>query len=188
MKKIHLLIMPIIFSVSLNTYAKTSADESDLKTFKETNFCQNCDLSNAKIYDNHDNGSLLNSFAIKTVFKGSLMKMNLSGSIMTYCNIEGNILSPLNAQESNFDKVNLSYSEISHADLSGANFTDVNLSNSDFYYVNLSDADFTNANLTDTTFKKSILIGAKLTDEQLKQIKSIQCSVMPNGEMNSKGC
>ena len=186
MNKLNLLLMPIIFSVSLNTFAKTSADENDLKIFKDTNFCQNCDISNAYIYDDHDNGSLLNSFAIKTVFMGSLMKMNFSGSIMTYCKI--NNYSTIHAQESNFDKVNLSYSEINNTDLSGANFTDVNLNNSDFYEVNLSDTDFTNANLTDTTFNKTILIGARLTDEQLQQIKSIQCSVMPNGEMNSKGC
>lgn len=91
-------------------------------------------------------------------------------------------------QETIFEKVNLSYSSFENTDLSGANLSDVNLSYSDLYRVNLSGVNFTNANLSNATIRKSILIGANLSQEQLKQVKSIECTVMPNGELNSKGC
>lgn len=187
MNIVNLFLIPIMLSISLNTYAQVMADETDLKTFSEKNYCQGCDISNAEINEDHDNGALLNSFAIKTEFKGSFHKMDFSGSIMTYCKVYSWIKT-ISAQEANFNKVNLSYAHIEQTDLSGSQFTDVNLSNTDFYNVNLSDVDFTNANLQDVTIKNSILIGANLSDDQMEQIKSIRCSIMPNGEMNTKDC
>ncbi|WP_416209974.1 pentapeptide repeat-containing protein [Legionella sp. PATHC038] len=54
--------------------------------------------------------------------------------------------------------------------------------------ANFSGVNFTNANLNNVIIRSSILIGANLTQEQLKQIKSIECTVMPNGELNNNKC
>lgn len=182
--------VPILFlmSLTLSSHAKTLYDPEDLRIFSETNSCQGCDLSGARIFKDHDHGSLINSYAIKTEFLGSLYMMDFSGSIMTYSKIGYLFYNTRDVQETNFDKVNLSYSTIIKVDLSGANFSNVDLSNSDLDRVNLSDVNFSNANLNNVIVRNSILIGANLTQEQLNQIKSIECTVMPNGELNSKGC
>ncbi len=187
MKNYKSVTLFILMSLSFSSQAKILADADDLKTFTETNYCQGCDLSGAVIYQAHDNGFLLNSYAIKTKFEGSLYKMNFSGSIMTYSKY-GHLFQTLGIQESNFDKVNLNYSSFDNADLSGTNLSDVNLSNSDLNHVNLSGVNFTNANLSNVNIHNSILIGANLTPAQLEQVKSIECTIMPNGELNSKGC
>lgn len=188
MKNYKLVMMFVLMGLSFSTQSKVLADAEDLKVFSDTNFCQGCDLSGAKINEAHENGSLLGSYAIKTEFSGSLYKMNFSGSVMNYSKFSGYFYSILNIQEANFDKVNLSYSVFKYTDLSGANFSDVNLSNSDWEQANFSGVNFANANLNNVTIRDSILIGANLSQEQLKQVKSIECTVMPNGELNSDGC
>ncbi|CAM4483603.1 MAG: hypothetical protein LEGION0403_FIIPPAGN_02870 [Legionella sp.] len=188
MKNYKLVMIFILMGLSFSTQSKVLADAEDLKVFADTNFCQGCDLSGAKIYEDHDNGSLLGSYAIKTEFLGSLYKMNFSGSVMNYSKFPGHYFSVLRIQEANFDKVNLSYSIFKDTDLSGANFSDVNLSNSDWERANFSGVNFANANLNNVTIRNSILIGANLSQEQLGQVKSIECTVMPNGELNNNGC
>ncbi|MBA2709020.1 MAG: pentapeptide repeat-containing protein [Tatlockia sp.] len=189
MKDYKLVMMFVLMGLSFSTQSKVLADAEDLKVFADTNFCQGCDLSGAKIYEDHDNGFLLSSYAIKTEFSGSLYKINFSGSIMNYSKFSANYFSAtLKIQESNFDKVNLSYSLFKNSDLSGANFSDVNLSNSDWERANFSGVNFANANLNNVTIRNSILIGSNLSQEQLKQVKNIECTVMPNGELNSNGC
>ncbi|WP_084273801.1 pentapeptide repeat-containing protein [Legionella fairfieldensis] len=188
MKNYKLVMMFILMGLSFSTQSRVLADAEDLKVFADTNFCQGCDLSGAKIYEAHDNGSLLGSYAIKTEFVGSLFRMNFSGSIMNYSKFSGGYFSVLKIQEASFDKVNLSYSSFNNTDLSGANFSDVNLNNSDWDRANFSGVNFANANLNNVTIRNSILIGANLSQEQLKQVKSIECTVMPNGELNSDGC
>ena len=187
MKKYTILPCLMALTLSIASHAKAQADEEDLTTFSETNYCQGCDISNATITKSHDNGSLINSFAIRAKFHASLYRMDFSGSIMTYCEIQEGY-SILKAQQSNFDKANLSYSYMHKVDLSKANFTDVNLSESDFKYVNFSEADFTNANLQGATIQNSILIGSNLTEEQISQLKSIECTVMPDGTYNRNKC
>lgn len=108
--------------------------------------------------------------------------------LMDYSKFSGYYYSVLKIQEANYDKVNLSYSIFKDTDLSGANFSDVNLSNSDWERANFSGVNFANANLNNVTISHSILIGANLSQEQLEQVKSIKCTVMPNGELNSNGC
>ncbi len=189
MKNYNLVILLILMGLPLSSQSKTVADPDDLKIFEETNYCQGCELSGANIQKNHDNGSLINSYAVQTDFSGSFYKMNFSGSILI--NSKFYILSnayALKVQESNFDKVNLSYSKFNHVDLSRANFSDVDLSHANLERVNFSEVNFTNANFTNATIKDSILIGSNLTQEQLAQFKSIKCTIMPNGELNHTGC
>ncbi|WP_392537950.1 pentapeptide repeat-containing protein [Legionella sp. 227] len=188
MKNYKAVTLFILIGLSLSSQAKVLADPEDLKVFAETNYCQSCDLSGAKIYDDHENGSILNSYAIKTEFLGALYKMNFSGSIMTYSKFSHSSHRVMRIQEANFDKVNLSYSSFHNTDLSLSNFSDVNLSYSDLDQANFSGVNFTNANLNNVIIRSSILIGANLTQEQLKQIKSIECTVMPNGELNTNRC
>lgn len=188
MKNNKLVMMVVLMGLSFSIQSRVLADEEDLKVFADTNFCQGCDLSGVKIYEAHQEGSLLGSYAINTEFLGSLYKMNFSGSVMTYSKFSGQFYSVLRIQEANFDKVNLSYSIFNNTDLSGANFSDANLSNSDWDRANFSEVNFTNANLNNVTIRNSILIGANLSPEQLEQVKSIECTVMPNGELNSNGC
>lgn len=181
--KLTRIILLFIGAFSLNTHAQGLQDDEDLKTFEDTNYCQGCDISEARINGNHDNGFLLQSYAIRTRFAGSLYKMDFSGSIMTYSEIYKLFGDALNAQLTNFNKVNLSFANIKYVDMSGVKLIDTNLSNSDFFSVNFSGADFSNANLQGATIKESILIGSNLNEEQLKQIKSIECTIMPNGEL-----
>ncbi|HCJ4394756.1 TPA: pentapeptide repeat-containing protein [Legionella pneumophila] len=187
MKNYKLVTLFIVMGLSLPTQSKGLADPEDLKIFNDTNYCQGCELSGVSIYEDHDNGFLINSYAIQTEFLGSFYKMNFSGSVMNNATFR-KFPQPLKVQESNFDKVNLSHSKFDRVDLSRANFSDVNLSNSKLDGVNLSEVNFTNANLTNVTMENSILIGSNLTKEQLAQFKSIKCTVMPNGELNHRGC
>lgn len=173
----------ILLVISLNTYAAKMSDPLDLEHFEETNSCQSCDISDATIYENHDNGTLLDSFAIRTKFNNNFYNGNFSGSIMTYCEIDG--FSTRKFQKSVFNKTNLSYSKLNNVDLSNADFTDANLSFADFTNANLSRANFTNTNLENATFYYSILIGSNLTEEQLQQVKSIDCTIMPDGNLSN---
>lgn len=179
----------ILMSMSFSSQSKGLVDPEDLKIFNDTNYCQGCELSGATITKNHDNGSLINSYAVQTDFTGSLYKMNFTGSVMINSKFHSlSNASALKVQEANFDKVNLSYSKIEHVDLSRANFSDADLSNANLDRTNFSEVNFTNANLTNATIQNSILIGSNLTQEQLAQFKSIKCTVMPNGELNNQGC
>ena len=44
---------------------------------------------------------------------------------------------------------------------------------------------FVNTLLTQADFTRAILIGAKISSEQLATLKSLRCAVMPNGTVNA---
>lgn len=95
----------IVLTLFLNScWAASFLDENHFKVFSETNFCVGCNLNNAVILEDHDEGNLLNCFAEKAKFKGSLFKTNFSGSIMDNAIFGLSFYSELHIQKANFSK------------------------------------------------------------------------------------
>lgn len=106
-------------------------NEAQLKQFEETNKCNHCDLSSAKLTLNHS--------------KAELAGANLSGVKFQYGNLA----------LANLSNANLSGADLYHANFSQANLTGAHFDGAYLYYANLSGA--TGTDLTNARVCKAIL-------------------------------
>ena len=80
------------------------------------------------------------------------------------------------AGERDFSKVELLGANLSEADLS-----DVNLSGANLFRADLRGANLMEAVLGKADLRGAYLIGAKVTNEQIAQAKSLEGATMPDG-------
>lgn len=157
--------------------ANTSYSADDLEQFNKYHICQKCDLSSA-VLEGKENSILDGSNLMSARIEGQFVGSSFIGSTLTLVNS-----SYLNAMVSNFSESRCNNAKFYKASLSGSNFQNADLSKVNFKASNLSSVDFTNANLKGANLDFTILIGAKLTEEQLKSAKSYYCAVLPDGTL-----
>ncbi|CAF1020663.1 unnamed protein product [Adineta steineri] len=72
-------------------------------------------------------------------------------------------------------------SNFSYSILDNSLFLDSNCSYADFSYTSLQKTDWTNTDVTQIIFNYTNLYGAKITQEQLDKVQSLQGAILPNG-------
>ncbi|CAF1553991.1 unnamed protein product, partial [Adineta steineri] len=72
-------------------------------------------------------------------------------------------------------------SNFSYSILDNSLFLDSNCSYADFSYTSLQKTDWTNTDVTQSIFNYTNLYGAKITQEQLDKVQSLQGAILPNG-------
>jgi uncharacterized protein YjbI with pentapeptide repeats len=169
------IIFCLLLSTSVN--AKILYSDNDLDQYNKYHSCQKCDLSGASL-EGQEKSILDGSILISSILNGNFTGSSFVGSILTQVNSYS-----LKAMVSDFSEARCNYAKFYKASFSGANFQNADLSKVNFKAANLSSADFTKASLKGANLDFSILIGAKLTQEQLKSAKSYYCAVLPDGTL-----
>lgn len=90
-----------------------------------------------------------------------------------------------NHSQANLSGANLSNAIGSYINLSQANLQNANLTNGTFSSANFSEADFTGAAVYQADFGFANLYKAKITPEQLSQVKSLCNATLPDGSKGS---
>ena len=115
---------------------------------------------------------------------------DLNGAGLNGADLEGANLSGADLKEVDFSGAHLNNAYLSGARLNDADFSGAHLNNANLYFAILSGADLNGATLYGTTFYRADLSGADLsrayvTEEQLKQAKSLEDAIMPDGTVHS---
>lgn len=152
----------LLIGVNSSVFAKLNYDPDQLKQFESTNQCPNCDLTGKSMYsENHNNA-------------------NLAGALLTRSSIDSSQFSKANFAGANLVELSAEYTM-----MSGAIFTNANLSHANFNSANLSRADFSGAILTGADLANVTLIQAKITVDQLSEVSSLSCAIMPDGSRHA---
>ena len=153
-----LLCSLTVVSISLVAHANLQCLPTQLQKFKTTGICRGCDLSEVNLmYSHYENVDLSEAL---------LVKANLSSS---------------NFYTSNFNKAQLMYADLCSIQASGSSFVSANLTQANLSNANLSSSDFTGAILTGVNLASANLARAIISSEQLAQVASLSCTIMPNG-------
>lgn len=156
MRKTYALLLTSAFTLS--AFAKSQYLPEDLSRLHKSNQCVGCDLSEVRFsMENFYKANLTNALLVRSHFYSSTF------------------------YSSTFDGANLVDVYAYNLKASGSSFKNANLEGSDFSHANLSSCDFTGANITNVDFSYTDLARAKLTDMQLKQVKSLKGAIMPDG-------
>ncbi|KTD36032.1 Secreted effector protein pipB2 [Legionella nautarum] len=156
---------------------------TDIKHFDETKECQACDLSKhyfCSWFNDDFSGAIIDSSDLRqsTFSQCNFLSSKLTNSLVSNAKI---LLS--NFMHTNFQNSKLDYSEFLASHLSESSFKNTSLKKVKFIKSNLSSSDFSDANVQGAIFKRAILIGSNLTNKQLKNAKSLACSVLPDGKL-----
>lgn len=157
-----IMLFLLVHAVSLTAYAKFTYIPSHLNHFNKTGECDGCDLSEANLcWSVHNSANL---------HMALLVKSNLSYS---------------DFYTSNFSSAQMMYSFLYSIKASGSNFTSTNLTGSDLGYANLSSCNFAGATLTGVNLARADLARAIISSEQLASVKSLSCTIMPDGSRHA---
>lgn len=106
---------------------------------------------------------------------------NLEEADLSGVTLERTSLRICNLRRANLSNANLSRANLYRCHLGRANLVNANLQGSHLDMVNLSKADLTGANLQGADLTAADLSGAKITEEQLKTVSRLDCTIMPDG-------
>ncbi len=151
--KLMLICFSVVFMISTVGYAKPNYDASDLKKFQETNACRNCNLSNASVYGDHRHADLVGANISDASFHGDNTMADFSNVVGTKAYI---------------------------SDGSEAKFINAVLIDASFD-GNFTNADFSNAVVRGASFSHTNLYGAKISAQQLMDVRSICDAILPDG-------
>lgn len=87
------------------------------------------------------------------------------------------------ARNISLKRVGLFQSNFSYSVLDNSSFEQSNCSFADFTYASLQQTDWTNTDVTQAMFNYSNLLGARLTQQQLAAVNSLQGAILPNGSI-----
>ena len=122
---------------------------------------------------------------LDSIRKGSVLRfLAEAGLISTTNTVVGLSLANLRGADLHLailNDVNLYNSDLRSADLRGADLSDAELIEADLYETRLGKASMQRVNLTSAGLAKADLSGAKVTEEQLKKVKSLKGATMPDG-------
>lgn len=103
----------------------------------------------------------------------------LNQANLAYANLDNSNLSGANLIGAILDNATMRQAIMHGVNLTGASLEGANLTN-----VDLGGADLTNADLTNTILDLTNLKGVKITSQQLKQVKSLHDTTMPDGSFH----
>jgi uncharacterized protein YjbI with pentapeptide repeats len=154
MRKIFLgLSYCLLYTLNAQAY-----DPDQLEQFNKTGICPGCDLSRTHIDFYNSN------------------HVNLENAILTEATLDYSKF-----PNGSFNGAHLLSASLIGGNFSGSSFRQSNLTDANLYNSNFSRSDFTGANLNEANFSHTVLIAAKITQEQLATIKSLSCAIMPDG-------
>ncbi len=119
------------------------------------------------------------------LFHADLGEADLSGANLSGANLSGAYLFGANLFFANLSGADLSKTYLSGAILSKANLSGADLSRADLEIAYLIDVCLSGANLSKANLSRANLSGAKVTSEQLDQVKSLKDTTMPDGSKYS---
>lgn len=161
-------------------FALPYSNPEHLEQFNATNQCVLCDLSGANLaWTKHQKAELFHADLSRALLKSAFF----GEANFAHASLIDAMASNAHFTLAVFDEANLSRMNARSSYFSGASFKNANLYQANFSRANLSNADLSQAVLKDVDFSHAILIGAHLTAEQLKEIKNLECAVLPNGRV-----
>lgn len=172
-----------------STQVLASYSSDDFERFKTSNSCIKCNLSELKFTGNYEASTLDESRLMYCVFtKSNFDRSKFNGAYLTkaetYAYGTNNYMDNFATfRQASFVGAFLNYVQFSSAEFSGSNFERSNLKNADFKNSNLSNTNFSGALVDGINLAYSILIGSNISDEQLLKASSLDCAVMPNGQV-----
>lgn len=116
----------------------------------------------------------------------SLMNINLKGANLMRANLNMANLKEANLCKANLTKACLSGTHLEHVNLSEANLREANLSGANMRNANLKEAFLEGANLEGSNLECSNLLDAQIKLYQLKDVKSLDNAIMPDGNLYNK--
>ena len=178
----------LLDQITPNSHQRSPA----LKRLRETNECQNCDLSNVDLSDaNLQDANLEGANLAGANLEGAnLRQVNLKNAYLLKANLQQADLTEAKLDGANLTLAALNESILTDADLKGVNLQQANLQQADLTEANLSapsllqEANLTNANLSDANlqganFNRANLSDANLAGADLSQT-DIQLNDIPN--------
>ncbi len=117
--------------------------------------------------------------------KAYLLEANLINADLRRADMHGAILSRACLFGANLGEARLSGAILGKTDLSGASLRGANLVGADLIFADLRDADLTNADLTGTNLQGTNLYRAKINNNQLDKVKSLEGAIMPDGTQHA---
>ena len=148
-------------------------------------FLYDADLSDADL----KKANLNNAYLCNTDLSGA----NLSETVLNKAILAGADLSKANLEKATLIKAQLGMArqfpstgpDFIHARIKKTKLCDADLTEANLTDADLSDADLSRANLSGTILERTNLARAMVTDEQLKQTKSLKGATMPDGSIHS---
>lgn len=174
------LIRFIFYCLLLMIVSSKASIASELEQFKTSNSCPHCNLSETDLSFSKHNSAYLKGVRLDNA---NLEGTELDNADLRFANLESTYAHYAMFRVTIFDESNLRYFKAYQASFSGASFKNAILSHAQLERANLSNADFTGACLKEANFSYSILIGATISTQQLKEIKSLSCAVLPDGSV-----
>ncbi len=150
---------------------------------------RNADLSQANLVGTDLSGASLRKVVLSGAFflfgsnlskadlrEALLNKALLAGADLSSALLTDAALSGADLHEANLHEADLSRAWLNSADLRNANLSNANLSEAILWEANLSETELSGADLTSANLRDAIV-----TQEQLKQAKSLKGATMPDG-------
>jgi uncharacterized protein YjbI with pentapeptide repeats len=175
MKK-YMLLLGILMQTQV--FSAPHYDVEQLEQFQQTNSCPNCDLSGSELEQTKHRKALLKGADLSQAI---LSRSNFEHADLTSAILIRTQANKVKWMKATFDGAILLYLDGKNSYFSGASFKNCILNHANLSKANLSNADFTSATLVNADLSYAILIGAKITPEQLKQAKKMDCAVLPDG-------
>jgi uncharacterized protein YjbI with pentapeptide repeats len=163
MKKLLILLFSLISFIG-TSYAGDL--ETNISKLINTNYCEDCDLSEANLSGTDFSGANLSG---ATLNGADLSKADLSKADLSKAN-----LLKINFRRANLSGTNFRGADLSNADLSNADLTKADLSNADFSKADLSKADLSGSYLYGANLNGANLNGANLSGANLKGVDLIK--------------
>ncbi len=146
------ILLALTLSITHLAQAAIRYDQEEAKKFNETNQCVGCNLSNGYFSDHR---------------KANLEHANLSGASFSGDNTKSDY--------TNVNGIQATFSNGSEAKFNNAVLIDARFGG------NFTYADFTDANLQGADLANVNLFGAKITDQQLQQARTVCNAILPDG-------
>lgn len=170
----------IAFSLCLYYVSGFAYLSEHLARFEQTRNCKNCDLTQMSLSTNQFSGANLSGSFLVGMRQFDLI-MNQSNCMKTnwiYSSIERGEFN-----HSNFTDAKFNYVLMTQASFEYSNFTNVVFENARLVHNNFANANFKNANFKNADLSYSNLLNSNITEDQLKQMSSYQCAILPDGTL-----
>jgi len=122
-----------------------------------------------------------NEESIVSLSEANLEKINFSQANLSRADLNGANLNGANLSGSNLKWADLSLANLSAADLSRAYSYETNFWAANLRGANLRDANLITSSIEEANLDGADLKGARVSEEQLKRVKSLEGAIMPDG-------
>jgi len=130
---------------------------------------------------NKKEGSSIVSLERASLHGANLRNAELEGANLNRTSLRNADLSGANLRKISLHRAKMSDADLNGATLCGADLSEADLSKVDLRNAHLNEANLTGANLSGANLERADLLSAKVTQEQLDMVRSLQGATMPDG-------